>query len=114
MDEKDLTIQELRAKNKKLTEELEQLKSQPAAGDLISRQEAIDRLSEVLSSEEEFEKAKEAIIEAPTAYNVDEVLEQIKELRRYCDNTDCKECKYKDTCFDAETEKIIKAGGVNG
>lgn len=82
--------------------------------DLISKQEVIDRLSEVLSSEEEFEKAKEAILEAPTVYNVDEVLEQIKELRRYCDNIDCKKCKYKDTCFDKELEKIVKAGGVNG
>lgn len=42
--------------------------------DLISRQEAIDRLSEVLSSEEEFEKAKQAILEAPIAYNVDKVV----------------------------------------
>jgi hypothetical protein len=81
--------------------------------DLISRQEAIDRLSEALSSEGEFEKAKEVILEAPTAYNVDKVIEQINELRAYCDNTDCKECKYKDTCFDAEMEKIIKAGGVH-
>ena len=32
----------------------------------ISIQEAIDRLSEVLSSEAEFEKAKQVIIEAPT------------------------------------------------
>lgn len=32
----------------------------------ISIQEAIDRLSEVLSSEAEFERAKQAIIEAPT------------------------------------------------
>ena len=32
----------------------------------ISIQEVIDRLSEVLSSEEEFEKAKQVIIEAPT------------------------------------------------
>lgn len=81
MDHKDLTIQELRAKNKKLTEELEQLKSQPAAGDLISRQEAIDRLSEVLSSEEEFKKAKEAILEVPTAYNVDKVVEENKQMK---------------------------------
>ena len=44
--------------------------------DLISKQEAIDRLSEVLSSEGEFEKAKQAIIEAPTAYNVNKVIEQ--------------------------------------
>ena len=34
--------------------------------DYISKQEAIDRLSEVLSSESEFEKAKQVIIEAPT------------------------------------------------
>lgn len=34
--------------------------------DCISRQEAIDRLSEVLSSKEEFEIAKQIIIEAPT------------------------------------------------
>ena len=34
--------------------------------DYISKQEAIDRLSEVLSSQEEFEKAKQVIIEAPT------------------------------------------------
>lgn len=34
--------------------------------DYISKQEAIDRLSEVLSSEGEFEKAKQVIIEAPT------------------------------------------------
>ena len=34
--------------------------------DYISLQEAIDRLSEVLSSEAEFEKAKQVIIEAPT------------------------------------------------
>lgn len=54
------------------------------------------------------------ISEQPTAYNVDKVVEQINELRAYCDNTDCKECKYKDTCFDKELEKIIKAGGVNG
>lgn len=66
MDHKDVIIQDLRAENKKLTEELEQLKSQPAACDLISRQEAIDRLSEVLYSEAEFEKAKQVIIEAPT------------------------------------------------
>ena len=79
--------------------------------DLISKQEAIDRLSEVLSSEGEFEKAKQVIVEAPTTYNVDKVLEQIKELRTYCDNTDCKECKYKDTCFDKKLEKIVKAGG---
>ena len=82
--------------------------------DLISRQEAIDRLSEVLSSEGEFEKAKEVILEAPTAYNVERVIEQINELRTYCSNTNCGDCKYKDSCFDAEIEKIIKAGGVNG
>ncbi len=34
--------------------------------DYISIQEAIDRLSEVLSSEGEFEIAKQVIIEAPT------------------------------------------------
>ena len=34
--------------------------------DYISRQEAIDRLSEALSSEAEFEIAKQVIIEAPT------------------------------------------------
>ena len=34
--------------------------------DYISRQEAIDRLSEALSSEAEFERAKQVIIEAPT------------------------------------------------
>ena len=34
MDEKDLTIQELRAKNKKITEELKQLKKQRAAVDM--------------------------------------------------------------------------------
>jgi hypothetical protein len=34
--------------------------------DYIRKQEAIDRLSEVLSSEAEFEKAKQVIIEAPT------------------------------------------------
>lgn len=34
--------------------------------DYISIQEAIDRLSEALSSEAEFEKAKQVIIEAPT------------------------------------------------
>ena len=34
--------------------------------DYINRQEAIDRLSEVLSSEAEFEIAKQVIIEAPT------------------------------------------------
>ena len=34
--------------------------------DYISKQEAIDRLSEVLSSQEEFENAKQVIIEAPT------------------------------------------------
>lgn len=34
MDEKDLRIQTLKAENKKLTEELKQLKSQPAAGDM--------------------------------------------------------------------------------
>ena len=34
--------------------------------DYISKQESIDRLSEVLSSQEEFEKAKQVIIEAPT------------------------------------------------
>lgn len=63
----------------------------------------------------EFNVDVQNIIEVqPTAYNVDKVLEQIKELRNYCDKTDCKKCKYKDTCFDAEMEKIIKAGGVNG
>lgn len=49
--------------------------------DLISRQEAIDRLSEVLSSEGEFEKAKQAILEAPIAYNVDKVVEENKQMK---------------------------------
>lgn len=64
----------------------------------------------------EFNVDVQNIIEAqPKAYNVDKVIEQINEMIAYCDNTsNCKECKYKDTCFDAETEKIIKAGGVNG
>ena len=49
--------------------------------DLISRQEAIDRLSEVLSSEGEFEKAKQAILEAPIAYNMDKVVEENKQMK---------------------------------
>ena len=37
-----------------------------AMSDYIKKQEAIDRLSEVLSSQEDFEIAKQVIIEAPT------------------------------------------------
>ena len=63
----------------------------------------------------EFNVDVQNIIEAqPTVYNVEKVVKQIEELRAYCNNTNCGDCKYKDTCFDAEMEKIIKAGGVNG
>ena len=81
MTEKDLRIQELKAENEKLKEEIAEYKHKEAAG---------------------------------SAYNVERVLEQIKELREYCSNTNCGDCKYRNTCFDAELEKIVKAGGVNG
>ena len=59
--------------------------------DYISRQEAIDRLSEVLSSEAEFERAKQVIIEAPT---VDETEIIRKTVERIVTRLEEKENKY--------------------
>ena len=67
--------------------------------DYISKQEAIDRLSEVLSSEGEFEKAKQVIIEAPTLdekeiirkpfERVVERLEEELKIKRTKQTTEC-------------------------
>ena len=138
MDEKDLRIQTLKAENKKLTEELEQLKSQPAAVDTDMEklttemmEHICDNICKYPCNIKDVEKLEDICAECKmgqfvcdilnaynrlqqASYDVNKVVEQINELRAYCDNTDCKECKYKDTCFDAEIEKIIKAGGVNG
>lgn len=58
--------------------------------DLISKQEAIDRLSEVLSNEREFENAKQVLIEAPTLDEkeiirkaFERVVERLEEERQY-------------------------------
>lgn len=135
MDDKDVIIQDLRADNKKLTEELKQLKKQSAAVDIDKlTTEMMEHICDnickhpikVGQTQEQLEdicaeckmgKFVSAILNTynhtQSAYNVDKVLEQIKELRTYCDKTDCKKCKCKDTCFDAELEKIVKVGGVN-
>ena len=137
MDEKDLKIQTLRAENKKLKEEIKQLKNQPAAVDMDKlTTEMMEHICDNICkhpnrvgiSQEELEnicaecQMGRFVCDILNTYNhlkrasydVDKVLERIKELRRYCDNINCKKCKYKDTCFDAEMEKIIKAGADNG
>ena len=60
--------------------------------DYISKSEAIDRLSEVLSSEAEFENAKQVIIEAPTLDEkeiirkaFERVVKRLEELKNDCD-----------------------------
>ena len=85
---------------------------------LISRSALISRFKQLQGSDTLANMFVSDVIKEvknhPTAYNVENVLQQIKELREYCSNTNCGVCKYKDSCFDAELEKIVKVGGVNG
>lgn len=78
--------------------------------DLINRKEAIDRLSEVLTSEAEFEIAKRAINGAPTAYDKDKVIEQLNEASY--ESYDSLEFADQRQLDLSEAIEIVERGGV--
>ena len=69
--------------------------------DYISRKEAIDRLSEVLSSEAEFERAKQVIIEAPTLDEKEIIRKSFERvLQRLEEITIGGDCRHKCNKYD--------------
>ena len=90
--------------------------------DYISRQEAIDRFSEALSSEAEFEKAKQVIIEAPTLDEkeiirkaFERVIKKLKKVEKeLTDNSDSVACTMGILNATIRARKIIEEEcGIN-
>ena len=98
--------------------------------DLISRKKVIDILEKEKSLMCSYDaditifSIEKGIRELPTAYSVEKVVEELKELRKkdVCDYIDCDVCLYTDKC-GAETDQsnnlkwdkaieIVKQGGV--
>ena len=95
--------------------------------DLISRSELLKRLEEWNTSDETdkalYNFALNIIIEQPTAYSVDKVVDELEEIKGLaCDGKSCSECEYTSYCLEGEqSEKvaidkaieIVKQGGVS-
>ena len=96
---------------------------------LIDAEEMIKRLQEWNTKDAMdtalFNFALHRILEQPTAYDVDEVVKQIEDVREKecvaCTDTDCGYCKYSKECWDGEMGdklaldkaiEIAKGGGV--
>ena len=80
--------------------------------DLISRSELLKRLEEWNTSDETdkalYNFALHRIIEQPTAYDIDKVIEELEEIKgSACDGKSCSECEYTSDCLEGEqSEKV--------
>lgn len=89
--------------------------------DYINIQEVIDRLSEVLSSEEEFEKAKQVIIETPTISETEiirkafeRVVERLEEQRKQLQNEYLESAFYRMDELNRAIKIVKEECGING
>lgn len=93
--------------------------------DLISRSELINKIRGIVPGSQDVDFIVRLIDNQPTAYDIDKVVEELKELRKkdVCDYLDCNVCLYTDKC-SAETDQsnnikwdkaieIVKQGGVS-
>ena len=100
--------------------------------DLISRSELLKEVEKYkfgpISNDTERDYIKKTILDfinfQPTAYSVDKVVEELKELRKkdVCDYLYCDVCAYTDKCSGVTDQsnnlkwdkaiKIVKQGGV--
>lgn len=91
-------------------------------GDLISRSAVIEAINKVVEEYEGKElipsifSANAVILNQPTAYDVDRVVEQLIELHRegYCPDEDGDACilnKACGECYEDRLIEIVKAGG---
>ena len=80
--------------------------------DLISRSELLKRLEEWNTSDKTdkalYNFALHRIIEQPTAYDIDKVVEELEEIKgSACDGKSCSECEYTSDCLEGEqSEKV--------
>ena len=95
--------------------------------DLINRSELLKRLEEWNTSDKTdkalYNFALHRIIEQPTAYSVEKVVDELEEIKgSACGGKSCSECEYASDCLEGEqSEKvvidkaieIVKQGGVD-
>ena len=74
--------------------------------DLISRSELINKIRGIVPGSQDVDFIVRLIDNQPTTYDIDKVVEELKELRKkdVCDYLDCDVCLYTDKC-SAETDQ---------
>ena len=85
-------------------------------GRLIDAGLVLDNLSGRLESMKDYDAVKDVINNMPTAYDLDNVVAQLEEIRvkKTCNKEKCDEKELCRICVVDDAIEIVKAGGVDG
>ena len=85
-------------------------------GRLIDAGLVLDNLSGRLESMKDYDAVKDVINNMPTAYDLDNIVAQLEEIRvkKTCNKEKCDEKELCRICVVDDAIEIVKAGGVDG